>query len=1133
MAMTEKPTYEELEKRVKELEQLITDHSLENSGLGILDTPVSPKQYKESHEQLDFESIIDVKTIQSLIDDFYNLTNIGIAIADLNGKILVAKGWQDICVKFHRVHPETAKNCTDSDIKLSSGIEPGTFRLYQCKNNMLDIATPIFVGGQKVGNLYLGQFLFDDEPVDVETFCLQARKYGFKEDEYIAAFEKVPRWSKQTVNTVMNFYTKLANLISDLGYKNFKLRQGIKEKNDLLNSLRESEEKHRIFFENAGDAIFIHDTEARMLEVNPMACDLLGYTHSELMSMKIDQVDTPEEAQHAADRIDRLMETGHHTFQTKHQRRDGSPIPIEVSARRITWEGQQAMMSICRDITERKQIEETLRKNEREYRSTVDSLLVGVVVHDADTHILISNQEASYILGLTADQLSGKEAIDPAWKFVYENLSPMEVEYYPVNIAISTKNPLTNYVFGITRPDRKYITWVNVNAKPLFSEDGELEKVIVNFMDITERKQAEEALKKSESLQRKMVANIGDVIAIVDQDGINRYKSPNIEKLFGWKPEEVVGNSTWNNVHPDDLESTQKFFGTLLHEPNAVGTTECRYKCKDGSYRWIEFTGSNLLHDPDIQGLLGNYHDITERKKSEEALREREEQYRAVVDNIGDYIMRYDKEFKHIYANRIALEIAGLPLEKYIGKTHEEMGFPKHLCELWKKNIQRVFDTGEQQNIEFEVELAKSSITLELQLNPEFATDGSIKSVIGISRDVTARKQNQKEKAKLEVQLQQAQKMEAIGTLAGGIAHDFNNILFPIIGYAEIMLENAPEGSDLRENLHDILMASLRARDLVQQILTFSRQAGNEQKPVKMQFIIREVLKLVRSSLPSTITIKQDIDKNCGMVFADPTNIHQIAMNLITNSYHAMEDSGGTITIKLSEVNITIDDLKNFDLNPGAFACFSVSDTGHGIQKHILDRIFEPYFTTKVSGKGTGLGLSVVHGIVKNYNGDIRVYSEPGKGTVFNVYLPVISSNREETTIANHLSVQGGDEHILLVDDEAVILKMEKLMLERLGYQVTTRTSSIEALEAFRLSSDKFDLIITDMTMPNMTGEKLAFELKKIRNDIPVIVCTGFSGKISPEKAEALGIDGFLMKPVVRIDLAQKIRAVLNLKKEG
>ncbi len=410
---------------------------------------------------------------------------------------------------------------------------------------------------------------------------------------------------------------------------------------------------------------------------------------------------------------------------------------------------------------------------------------------------------------------------------------------------------------------------------------------------------------------------------------------------------------------------------------------------------------------------------------------------------------------------------------------------------------------------------------------------GRVIRVVGYFMNITERKKATEEKKTLETQLQQAQKMETIGTLAGGIAHDFNNILFPIVGFTEMMLDNAPEGSDLRDSLNEVLTASLRASDLVQQILTFSRQTEKELKPLKTHMVIGEVLRLMRASLPTTISIKQDIDKNCGMVLADPTQVQQIAMNLITNAYHSMEEGGGTLTITLSEVNLTVEDLSEFNLNPGRFLLFSVSDTGHGIKKHILERIFEPYFTTKDKEKGTGLGLSVVHGIIKSYKGDIRVNSEPDKGTVFNVYLPIIQSKKEVIEIENHFPLQGGNEHILLVDDEEQILKMEKQMLERLGYQVTTRTSSIEALEAFRALSDKFDIVITDMTMPNMTGEMLAYELKQIRKKLPVILCTGFSEKITKEKAEALGIDGFLMKPIVKSELSQKVRAALDSKKNG
>jgi signal transduction histidine kinase/ActR/RegA family two-component response regulator len=381
---------------------------------------------------------------------------------------------------------------------------------------------------------------------------------------------------------------------------------------------------------------------------------------------------------------------------------------------------------------------------------------------------------------------------------------------------------------------------------------------------------------------------------------------------------------------------------------------------------------------------------------------------------------------------------------------------------------------------------------------------------------------------KLEEQLQQALKMESIGTLAGGIAHDFNNILFPIVGYAEMLLMDTPEDSPVRESLNQIYTSALRAKSLVKQILTFSRQESGELILMKMQPIVKEALKLIRSTIPTTIEIIQDINPDCGVIKADPTQIHQIVMNLATNAYHAMEETGGELKVSLKQVELGEYDIITPDMTPGFYACLTVADTGVGMDKNLTDKIFDPFFTTKAIGKGTGMGLSVVHGIVISMNGAIQVYSEPGKGTQFHVYFPIEKKSFEEKNTQAKEPIQGGTEQILLVDDEEAILSMEKRMLERLGYQVTSRTSSLEALEAFHDSPDKFDLVITDMAMPNMPGDKLSVELTKIRPDIPILLCTGFSETMSEEKATSLGIKGFLLKPIVMKDLAQKIREVLD-----
>lgn len=370
--------------------------------------------------------------------------------------------------------------------------------------------------------------------------------------------------------------------------------------------------------------------------------------------------------------------------------------------------------------------------------------------------------------------------------------------------------------------------------------------------------------------------------------------------------------------------------------------------------------------------------------------------------------------------------------------------------------------------------------------------------------------------------------MEAMGTLAGGIAHDFNNILLAVMGNAEISLYSLPEQSPVRYSIAQILKASERARDLVKQILTFSRQSEYELKPVKVSVIIQEALKLLRASLPTTIEIRQRITADRDTVLADPTQIHQVLMNLCTNADHAMRERGGVLNVGLSSVTLDFEGAVKYpDLRPGSYLKLTVSDTGHGMPPEVLDRIFDPYFTTKEKGVGTGLGLAVIHGIVSSMNGAISVDSQPGRGTTFCVFFPLteVKDTLESRVVE---AVPLGNERILFVDDEEFIADLGKRMLERLGYDVAVRTSSIEALKAFQARPDKFDLIITDMTMPQMTGEKLAQKLLEIRPDIPIILCTGFSALISENKAKDMGIKGFVMKPFVIQDLAKMIRRVLE-----
>jgi nitrogen-specific signal transduction histidine kinase len=393
--------------------------------------------------------------------------------------------------------------------------------------------------------------------------------------------------------------------------------------------------------------------------------------------------------------------------------------------------------------------------------------------------------------------------------------------------------------------------------------------------------------------------------------------------------------------------------------------------------------------------------------------------------------------------------------------------------------------------------------------------------------DITDRKQAEEEKKKLEAQLQQVHKMESIGTLAGGIAHDFNNILAAVIGYTELALDDANKGTLQHENLQEVLLSGNRAKDLVQQILTFSRQADKEQKPVQVKLVLKEALKLLRASIPSTIEIEQNVQSNA-LIMGDSTQIHQVLMNLCTNAAHAMEDKGGLLTVNLSDVELDSEFISNYpDLKQGPYINLTVADTGHGMPSTVLEKIFDPFFTTKEKGEGTGMGLSVVHGIVHSHGGTIYAYSEPGKGSTFKVFLPIIDRRLEpEDRIEKPIPI--GTERILFVDDEPAIVNMGKQILETLGYEVVAKTGSIEALELFKAQTDRFDLVITDMTMPQMTGENLARELMQIRPDIPVILCTGFSARIDEKQAMAMGIRAFVSKPILKREIAETIRKVID-----
>jgi len=802
------------------------------------------------------------------------------------------------------------------------------------------------------------------------------------------------------------------------------------------------------------------------------------------------------------------------------------------------------------DITERKQAEKVIAEQTRILEAFFQYTPTPLAILDKDLNFIRVNQ---------AYAQSGAHKLAHFLNHNHYELYPTEAQEIFEQV-IRTKTPFQKSGQPFVYPNHpewgvNYWDWI---LTPLLDSQGEVEFLILSLNEVTESKRAEEALRASEEEYRLLFEN-AQVGVFRGRIGDGKILKANhrLAEMFGYENhEEFLQEFASSELYADP--GARERLITSFQE-GKLESHEIRLYRKDGSILWVLVSGRL---NPEKGYLEGVATDITHLKEVEEALQESTKRYQSMFEDSP--ISLWQEDFSEMMAYLNDLQNAGVKdlrayfaahpetvahcadlvkiidvnkatLEMYEAESKEELF--QGLVHIFTEESYAVFQEeiialAEGRNV-FESETVnqtlkgkKMHILLKLSVIPGFGP--TCRQCLLSILDITKRKQAEEEKRQLESQLIHVQKMEAIGTLAGGIAHDFNNILSALMGYTELTLDDIPEGTEAQANLLQVLRASERARDLVKQILTFSRQDKQERKPVQVSLIIKEALKFLRASLPTTIDIRQNLASISGKILADPTQIHQVLVNLCTNAAQAMQEKGGVLAVSLDEVDLGPGDPDlGPDLLPGPYLRLTVSDTGQGMTPEVMARIFEPFFTTKEPSEGTGMGLAVVHGIVKSHGGEIKVFSEPGKGTTFQVFFPRIESPAITET-ATLPEIPTGHERILLVDDEESLVRLGQQMLKRLGYEVVTKTSSLEALETFQAQPDRFDLVITDQTMPNMPGTKLAEELLRIRPDLPIILCTGFTETIKPEEAQTLGLRELVTKPLKKAELARIIRQVLE-----
>jgi PAS domain S-box-containing protein len=783
---------------------------------------------------------------------------------------------------------------------------------------------------------------------------------------------------------------------------------------------------------------------------------------------------------------------------------------LDLRVRERTTALAKVNEELRKEIAEREKTQEELRRSEELLRNVLELLPIGVWIMDPEGRVSLGNAAGQRIWG--GARYVGIDHFGEYQAWWVKNGRLIEPEEWAGARAIMKGETSIDEEIEIACFDGTRKVILN-SAIPLRNPGQEIIGAIIVNQDMTEHRASENMLRE----QAALLDLAHDAIIVRDLDGTIFFWNHGAEQMYGWAKEEALGNISHTLLHTEFPSSLKIIMDEVISKGRWEG--ELVHSKREG----IRLTvASRWAVQADEQGnavrILEINTDITERKTAEQGL------LRLVkaIEQITEGVAILDVDRTVLYVNPAFESISSLSRTEVLGRQYDDIlsggGNDKEmkeemngiLCDggTWTRHLVRARKDG-------------SPPELDVTVSPVKDTLGTIINYVVLERDVT-------QEVRLEQHMRQTQKMEALGTLAGGIAHDFNNILMPIIINTEMALLDAAEASPFSRYLQLVLEAANRGKDLIRQIITFSRQREEAKTPVEVAPVIQEALKFLRASIPKTIEIRDRIDAIPGTVLGDPTQIQQVLMNLCSNAAHAMRERGGILEVSLAAIDVEGETSGHpIALKPGSYVKLSVGDTGQGMDRETLERVFDPFFTTKRPGEGTGLGLAVVHGIVKNHAGTITTYSEKGKGSTFNVFLPLIAGDRTSERLLPKPTPKG-TERILLIDDEEIQIRSVKPMLEKLGYNVVGKTNVHDALELFRAQPAAFDLVITDQTMPQMMGQELAKELLRIRPDVPIILCTGFSELTHEEQVKAMGIREYVMKPFSSSEIAERIQRAIG-----